>query len=241
MLLSTLRERSLCLLNSENLDSTFQPWLTISDAKFHPDVWYVEFMVINYLFCSFYLNSSALYCNENINPIQSIQINYLPPLISYLWPLVHQGANVWTVDHLKVQSTTPIKFVLKYDLLIWELFYNAPDVRSSLSSNTIYPRVLILVPDWLTCENTYKHLSSTSTDTLKRIVIHYIYEGQNIEGELYRKLLKENCDLLIATPTIVNDLIQKRYIHFERLQMIVVSLECVTLLSISPKNGNHST
>ncbi len=41
MLLSKIRERSLCLLNSENLDSTFQPWLTISDAQFHPDVWYI--------------------------------------------------------------------------------------------------------------------------------------------------------------------------------------------------------
>ena len=161
--------------------------------------------------------------------------------MSYLWPLVHQGANVWAVDHPKIQDTTPTKFVLKYDLLVWELFHSAPTVRSSLSSNTIYPRVLILVPDWLTCENIYKHLSSASTDALKRIVIHHIYEGQNIEGELYRKLFKENCDLLIATPTIVNDLIQKRYIHFERLQMIVVSLECVTyirLLSISLKNNN---
>ena len=35
---SELRERSLCLLNAENLDGTFQPWLTIADAQFQPDV-----------------------------------------------------------------------------------------------------------------------------------------------------------------------------------------------------------
>ncbi len=39
MLVSQIRERSLCLLNSTNLDPTIQPWLTISDAKFHPEVW----------------------------------------------------------------------------------------------------------------------------------------------------------------------------------------------------------
>ena len=33
-----LRERSLCLLSAEHLDATFQPWLTIADAQFHPDV-----------------------------------------------------------------------------------------------------------------------------------------------------------------------------------------------------------
>lgn len=51
-----------------------------------------------------------------------------------------------------------------------------------------------------------------------------IYEGQNIENELYKKFLTQGCDLLIATPTIISDLIQKRYIHFEQLEMIVVSI-----------------
>ena len=41
---SQVRERSLCLLNLENLDANFQPWLTISDAQFHPDVRYNIFI-----------------------------------------------------------------------------------------------------------------------------------------------------------------------------------------------------
>jgi superfamily II DNA/RNA helicase len=53
-----------------------------------------------------------------------------------------------------------------------------------------------------------------------------VYEGKNTENELYKQLLTQGCDLLIATPTIVNDLIQKRLIHFEQLQMIVVSEDC---------------
>ncbi|CAF1378940.1 unnamed protein product [Rotaria sordida] len=202
MLSSKLRERSLCLINFDNLDSTFQPWLTISDAKFHPDV-------------------CTLYCHSNINPIQSIQTNYLPPFISYLWPLIYHGANVWAVDHPTTREITRVKFVLKYDLLIWNIFYRSTNINSSLNSNIVYPKVLILAPDWFTCENTYKHLSNVNTDILKKIIICCIYEGRNIENELYKKFLTQGCDLLIATPTIVNDLIQKRYIHFERLEMIV--------------------
>ena len=41
-MLGQLRERSLCLLNSEHLDPNLQPWVTIADAQFHPDVWFVE-------------------------------------------------------------------------------------------------------------------------------------------------------------------------------------------------------
>jgi superfamily II DNA/RNA helicase len=63
-----------------------------------------------------------------------------------------------------------------------------------------------------------------------------VYEGQNIESELYRKLLTDGCDLLIATPTIINDLIQKRHIHFEQLQMIVVSL--IRLMYFSMISGS---
>jgi len=167
-----------------------------------------------------------LYCNANINPIQSLQTDYLPSFISYLWPLVHHGANVWAVDHPTTRETTPIKFVLKYDLLIWDIFYRSTNVHPSLNSDIVYPKVLILAPDWFTCENTYKHLSDVNTDVLKKVVMCCIYEGQIIENELYRKLLTQGCDLLIATPTIVNDLIQKRHIHFEQLQMIVVSFVC---------------
>jgi hypothetical protein len=167
--------------------------------------------------------SSALYCNANINPIQSIQTDYLPPFISYLWPLVHQGSNVWAVDHPPTRETTPIKSVFKYDLLIWDKFYHLTNLHPSINSDIVYPKVLILAPDWFTCENTYKHLSNVNTDVLQKILMCCIYEGQNIEKDLYKKFLTEGCDLLIATPTIVADLIQKRHIHFEQLQMIVVS------------------
>ncbi|CAM4862983.1 unnamed protein product [Rotaria socialis] len=215
MLLSKIRERSLCLLNSETLDATFQPWLTIADAKFHPDV-------------------SALYCNANLNPIQSIQTNYLPSFISYLWPLVHHGGNVWAVDHPTTREAMQLKFVLKYDLFIWDRFYHSTNVHPSFNSDVVYPKVLILAPDWFTCENAYKHLSNVNTDVLKTVTMCCIYEGKNIESELYRKLLTQGCDLLIATPTIVNDLIQKRYIHFERLEMIVYDQFDLLLQTIEP-------
>ncbi|CAF0875722.1 unnamed protein product [Adineta steineri] len=215
MILSKLYERSLCLLNSEKLDTNFQPWLTISDAQFHPDV-------------------CALYCNANINPIQSIQIDYLSPLVSYLWPLIHHGAHVWAVDHPTTRETTPVKFVLKYDLLIWDIFYRINNLHPSINSDIVYPKVLILTPDWATCENTYKHLSNVNIDVLKKVNMCCIYEGQNIENELYRKLLTQGCDLLIATPTIVNDLIQKRHIHFEQLQMIVYDQLDLLLQTIEP-------
>lgn len=156
--------------------------------------------------------------------MQSIQTNYLPPFISYLWPLVHHGVNLWAVDHPPLRDTTPIKFVLKYDLLIWNQFYRFNKTHPSINGDIVYPKVLILAPDWFTCENTYQHLSDVTTDLLKNLLMCCIYEGQNNESELYRKLLQQGCDLLIATPTIVQDLIQKRHIHFEQLQLIVVSL-----------------
>ena len=58
-------------------------------------------------------------------------------------------------------------------------------------------------------------------------------KGQNIESELYRTFLSQGCDLLIATPTIVCDLIQKRHIHFERLEMLVVSRDHLYKFSYS--------
>lgn len=167
--------------------------------------------------------SSNLYCHANINSIQSVQINYLPPLISYLWPLVHSGANVWAVDHPTTRETVSIKFVVKYDLLIWDIFYRSENIHSSLNGDIVYPKVLILAPDWFTCEKTFKHLSNVNTTILKQVTMCCIYEGQNIENELYRKFLTEGADLLVATPSIVSDLIQKRHIHFERLEIIVVS------------------
>ena len=85
-MLSSLRDRSLCLFNSDGTPTTCQPWSTIADAEFHPDV-------------------SALYKPTNVNPIQSIQIDYLPPWISYLWPLVHHGKQLWAVDHPTVSYT----------------------------------------------------------------------------------------------------------------------------------------
>jgi hypothetical protein len=159
-----------------------------------------------------------------VNPIQSIQTDYLPPFISYFWSLVHNGGNVWAVDHPTTRETLPVKFVLKYDLLIWDIFYRLTNIHPSINSDIVYPKVLILAPDWFTCENTYKHLSNVNTEVLKKIIISCVYEGQNIESELYKKLLTEGCDILIATPTIVSDLIQKRHIHFAQLQMIVVSI-----------------
>ena len=45
-MLSVLRERSLCLLNSDRTPVNCQPWLTMTDAQFHPDVWYVIIMSI---------------------------------------------------------------------------------------------------------------------------------------------------------------------------------------------------
>ena len=131
--------------------------------------------------------------------------------------------NLWAVDHPPLRDTTPIKFVLKYDLLIWNQFYRTTKTHPSIVGDIVYPRVLILAPDWMTCETTYQHLSNVTTDVLKSTLMCCIYEGQNIETELYRKLLNQGCDLLIATPTIIQDLIQKRHIHFEQLQMIVVS------------------
>ena len=114
-----------------------------------------------------------------------------------------------------------MKFVLKYDLLIWDKFYHSKSLHPSINSDIVYPKILILAPDWFTCENTYKHLSNVHTDVLKNVLMCCIYEGQNIESELYRKFLTQGCDLLIATPTIVNDLIQKRHIHFEQLELVV--------------------
>lgn len=131
--------------------------------------------------------------------------------------------NLWAVDHPPLRDTTPIKFVLKYDLLVWNQFYCSSKTHPSINGDIVYPKVLILAPDWFTCENTYQHLSNVTTDVLKNVLMCCIYEGQNIESELYRKLLNQGCDLLIATPTTVQDLIQKRHIHFEQLQMIVVS------------------
>ncbi|CAF0898236.1 unnamed protein product [Adineta ricciae] len=202
MILSNLRERSLCLLNSDNLDSSFQPWSTISDSQFHCDV-------------------RALYCNANVNPIQSIQTDYLPAFISYFWPLVHRGSHVWAVDHPPTRESSSVKFVLKYDLLVWDFFYRTTSNYPALNSDIVYPKVLILTPDWSTCENTYKHLSNVQADVLKNVLTCCVYEGQNHENDLYKKLLTNGCDLLIATPTVVNDLIQKRHIHFEQLQLIV--------------------
>lgn len=223
MIISNLRDRSLCLINSENLDSKFQPWLTMSDAKFHPDVSYVKTLINNYLFTK-KKNSSSLYCPANINPIQSIQTNYLPQFISYLWPLVHSGANVWAIDRPTTREAAQLKFILKYDLLIWDIFYRSTDTSPSFNGDIVYPKVLILAPDWSTCETTYKHLSNVNTDVLKKVTMCCIYEGENIESELYKNFLAKGSDLLIATPTIVNDLIQKRHIHFERIEMIVVSI-----------------
>ncbi|UJR31239.1 hypothetical protein I4U23_018741 [Adineta vaga] len=212
---SNICERSLCLLNSDNLQSSVQPWRTISDAQFHHDV-------------------CALYNNANINPIQSIQSDYLPAFISYVWSLVHRGSHVWAVDHPSARETTPVKFVLKYDLLIWDLFYRTTSNYPTLNSGIVYPKVLILTPDWFTCENTYKHLSNVHSDVLKQVSMCCIYEGQNHENELYTKFLTQGCDLLIATPTIVHDLIQKRHIHFEQLQMIVYDQFDLLLQTMKP-------
>ena len=112
---------------------------------------------------------------------------------------------------------------MKYDLLVWNLFYCSTPVSRPSTTEIIYPKVIILAPDWCTCESTYQHLTSGNTDVLKQMRVSCLYEGCNIEGELYRQVLTDGCDLLIATPTIIQDLIQKRLIHFEQLQLIVVS------------------
>lgn len=151
-----------------------------------------------------------------------------------------------------MRDSTPVKFILKYDLLIWDLFYRySTKTYPVINSNIVYPKVLILAPDWFTCENTYKHLSNVNTDLLKTILMCCIYEGQNIETELYRQFLTQGCDLLIATPTIVNDLIQKRHIHFEQLQLIVVRKKFTYILeefflqkrwemsTIAPRSNYH--
>ena len=157
----------------------------------------------------------------NINPIQSIQTDYLPSFISYLWPLVHDGHHLWAVDHPTSKETISIPFVMKYDLLIWNIFYRSSLVSPSIRGDLVYPKVLILAPDWSTCETTYKHLSNVHTDQLKKIQICCIYEGQNSPDDLYKSFMTHGCDLLITTPEILHDLIQQRHIHFEQLQMIV--------------------
>lgn len=194
------RDRSLCCLN---FDSNIQPWFQISDAKFHPDI------------CS-------LYVPTNLNRIQSIQIDYLPPLISYLWPLIDQGENVWTVEHLIQRDSNLFRFVYKYDLVIWNKYVQIQQSNNlRINGNTVYPKLLILAADWSTCEHAYKHLSNVEKDLLKNFLILTIYEGQNTEKELYENYLKHGCDLLITTPTILADLIDKRLIHFEQLQLII--------------------
>lgn len=121
--------------------------------------------------------------------------------------------------------TVTTKFVMKYDLLVWNLFYHSTPVSHPSPTEIIYPQVIILAPDWCTCESTYQHLTNANTDVLKQIRMSCLYEGCNIEDDLYKQVLSDGCDLLIVTPTIIQDLIQKRFIHFEQLQLIVVSCD----------------
>lgn len=223
---SSLRERSLCLFNSDGTSIDCQPWSTITDAEFSRDV-------------------SSLYKPTNINPIQSIQTDYLPPWISYLWPLVHQGKHVWAVDHPTSKETMSIPFVMKYDLLIWNIFSRFSSISSSIRADLIYPKVLIIVPDWSTCETTLKHLKNVETDLFKKIQMYCIYEGQNCPDDLFRSFVNDGCDLLICTPLILHELIQRRFVHFEQLQMILVkrfvkiSCQCVFLYVVRPNRSSR--
>lgn len=143
-------------------------------------------------------------------------------MISYLWPLIDRGENLWTVEHLIQRDLNALKFVYKYDLVIWNKFVQIQQSNSlRINCNIVYPKLLILAPDWFTCEYTYKHLSNVNKEILKNFSILSIYEGQNTEQDLYEKYRSQGCDLLITTPNILIDLIDKRLIHFEQLQLII--------------------
>lgn len=196
----SLRACSLCLFNSADNDRIVQPWLTIDDAQFDSAV-------------------RALYSSSKISPIQSIQSPYLPSLISYLWPLVESGSNVWTVEYSTNKENSPSQFILKYDLLIWNSFFRLPKSSFVSTGANLYPKVLILAPDWSTCESINEHLNKMKSDQFKKFIVRCFYEGQHLAIDS----IIEPSDILITTPTMIDELIQKRLIHFEQTQLILVS------------------
>jgi hypothetical protein len=144
-------------------------------------------------------------------------MKYLPPLLSYLWPLAYRGANVWTVDHPTGKDSAAMKFVFKYDLLVWHFFYQRTEMNTENKTTIVYPRVLIVAPDWSSCETIKERLTSSFIEPL------CLYEGKEAESEFYKPLFASACDLLIVTPRILEELIDKRWIHFERVHLLIVS------------------